>query len=33
MTGNVSNARGGERAVSALKNLYESYGYSQYKME
>ena len=32
MTGNVSNARGGERAVSTLKNLYESYGYSQYKM-
>ncbi len=31
MRSNASNARG-ERAVSTLKNLYESYGYSQYKM-
>ena len=32
MISNEAKARGGERAVAALKNLYESYGYSQYKM-
>ena len=32
MINNEAKARSGERAVSALKNLYESYGYSQYKM-
>ncbi len=32
MTGNSIKSRGAERAVSALKGLYESYGYSQYKM-
>ena len=29
---NEVKSQSGERAVSALKNLYESYGYSQYKM-
>ena len=32
MISNEAKAHGGERAVAALKNLYESYGYSQYKM-
>ena len=32
MTGNEAKSRSSERAVSALKNLYESYGYSKYKM-